>query len=197
MSGIFMKKNRFMILMLCSIALLVCTATAGVISIENGQVTATGNTATVDLILDSAPRGLGGYNMNVTIADPAIAAVTAVSFPSWAGMTKTCPFPSTDCRISVVDLNHLVQPGATNVPLATLTIKGLRSGSTPVTVTVNLMNDDDEVLMQPAILPGTFTVTGSEKSQASAPEFPTAVLSLLLVIGSIGTVRYLRRTRNN
>jgi hypothetical protein len=156
-----MKKNLFTIMMLVAITLLVSAASANVISIENGQVTTVGGTDTITLVLDEAPHGLSGYSVNVYIDNPAVARITAVSYPSWAGMTSTPTLPSTNVLLSGADTGGLIQhvPSATSITLATLTIEGLSGGSTPVTATINLINDDDENVLTPTIAPGTFSVT--------------------------------------
>jgi len=154
-----MKKLSFSVLMLVSLAMLVTVASASVLSLENGQVTAIGDTAAVNMKLDTAPAGLSGYSINITVGDPSVATITAVSFPAWAALSDTSPLPSSSCQIKAVDLHEQVQSGASDIPLAAITLKGLKAGSTPVTITLNKMNDDPGALIQPAITSGTFTVT--------------------------------------
>jgi hypothetical protein len=154
-----MKNLSFSVLTLVSLALLVTAASASVLSIENGQVTAIGNTAAVNMKLDTAPAGLSGYSINITVGDPSVATITAVSFPAWAALSDTSTLPSSSCQIKAVDLNEQVQSGALDIPLAAITLQGLKAGSTPVTITLNKMNDDVDALVQPAITSSTFTVT--------------------------------------
>ena len=118
-----------------------------------------GSTDNLMLVLDEAPNGLSGYSINMTIADPAVATITAVSYPSGATLSDTSTRISTECRIKASDLGEHVQGGATNITLANLTIQGLSGGSTAVTVTITMMADDDDVMLSPTIVPGTFTVT--------------------------------------
>lgn len=192
MCVVFEERMHCMAIGLVLIALLAGGASANVISIENGLVTTAGTTDTMLLVLDSAPDGLAGYSINVTITDPSVAMITDVSFPSWATLSRTSPFPSADCRLLAVDLQKQVQAGAAGVPLATLTIAGLRDGSTTVSAMVNLMNDDTEVTMLPAISSGTISVGGSGGAQQPVPEFPAAGLPVLLA-GAMAVIIYLFR----
>jgi len=146
------------ILIIFGIFSLASAVSATTLTVGSAEVSAVGDTATIDIMLDSVPAGLSGYSINVTIADPAAATITAVSYPSWAAMIQTSTLPSTDCKIRATDLDEVVQAGATDITLATLTLQGLDGRSTPVTARVNLMNDDDDNVLSPAIVAGTFAV---------------------------------------
>ncbi len=153
-----MKSCLFTFMALTALVMLVATASATVLSLESGEVTAIGSTASVNLILDEAPSGLAGFSVNVTFEDPAIGIVTGVSYPSWASLSETSALPSSDCKVRALDMGEQVQSGATNITLATLTLSATGGGSTPVNLTVNMMEDDLENLMVPVIVPGTFSV---------------------------------------
>jgi PKD repeat protein len=151
-----MKRIPFFLIALCTIALLVCAASASVVSIGNGEVTTIGANATVDLVLDEAPAGLAGYSINISFANPNIARVSAVSYPGWAALTDTSALPSSDCRVKATDTGEQVQAGAANITLATVTIEGIAGGTTSVNLVVNMMNDDNDAIMSPATTGGTF-----------------------------------------
>jgi hypothetical protein len=155
---ISMKKNFFTIMMLVAITLLVSVASANVISIENGQVNTIGGTDIITLVLDDAPNGLAGYIINVNIENPAVARITSVSYPSWAGLTSMPTLPSTNIELKAADIGGLIGDSATGITLATLTIEGLSSGSTAVSAMVNRIDDDDENMVTPTIALGTFIV---------------------------------------
>jgi uncharacterized repeat protein (TIGR01451 family) len=153
-----MKKISMIGLVMVVLSLLICAAAANVISVGNGQVTATGSAASVNLVLDEAPAGLSGYSINVNVSDPTVASITGVSFPAWATMKDNTTFPAPSCNLKTADLNEQVQAGATSIPLATLTITGLKAGSTTIMATVVRMNDDNDARLTPAVQAGTFTV---------------------------------------
>jgi len=145
---------------------------AAVISIGNGEITGSGGSTSLNLMLDAAPTGLTGYSINVTIGDPSIARITNVSFPEWALLTDVTPsLPGSAFRLKATDLNSQVQEGATNITLATLLIQGLGEGETPVILTLNLMNDENDNVIHPSLPPGMLSVYGQGISP-SAPGSP-------------------------
>jgi PKD repeat protein len=153
-----MKPITFSLIVLTALAILVTGASASVLSIGNGEVTAIGSTATVNIVLDEAPAGLSGYSINVSVENPVIATVSAVSYPAWASLIDTSTLPSADCRVKASDMSNVVQSGAMNTTLATITLQGLAGGATTVNLTVNLMSGDEDEIINPTISAGTFTV---------------------------------------
>ena len=158
MRSLLHKKITIFGLTLFTLCLLVSAAAASVVSIGNGQVTSIGGTASLNLTLDSAPAGLSGYNINVSVGDPSVARITAFSFPSWATLNSNSSVPGSYVQLEAVDLNDQIQPGAANIPLATIGLTGLKGGSTPVLITVNEIDDDSGNLISPLLQPGTFSV---------------------------------------
>ncbi|OPZ45103.1 MAG: PKD domain protein [Euryarchaeota archaeon ADurb.BinA087] len=150
------------ILLLVTLAFLVSGASAVVLSIDNGQVNAIGSSAAVNITLDSAPNGLAGYSINITLGTSSVATISDTSFPGWATNTEVIPDPpSSSCRVKALDGEEKIQDGSTEVTLATLTLQGLSEGVTPVTLTVNLMSDDDDNDIFPTVISGSFTVNTS------------------------------------
>lgn len=111
--------------------------TSAAVSIATGsfQVESAGENATVPIVLDSAPNGLSGYSITVALMDPAVAELTAVEFPEWAGMKSSTAVPSGKAVLRAADLSMQVPVGATNVTLAVLTVTGRAAGTTGITVT--------------------------------------------------------------
>jgi uncharacterized repeat protein (TIGR01451 family) len=153
------RKFSLVGLSLLAICLIVSAAAASVVSIENGQVNTIGGTASLNLRLDSAPNGLSGYDINITLSDPTVASVTGVTFPAWATLKDSSSVPASFIHLTAVDLNDLVNGSASNVPLATITFQGLKEGSTPVQITVNAMDDDSGNMVSPSVAPGIFSVS--------------------------------------
>jgi uncharacterized repeat protein (TIGR01451 family) len=153
-----MKPTHIIALVMVCISLLICAASADIISVGNGQVSTIGDSTSVNLVYDSAPAGLSGYSINVNVSDPTVAIISGVSFPGWATIKDNTTLPSSSCNLKASDLNEQVQAGATSIPLANLTIKGLKAGSTTIAATVVRMNDDNDARLTPTVQPGTFTV---------------------------------------
>lgn len=135
-----------------------------------------GETATVPVNLTTAPAGLSGYELTVTIADPRIATVTDASYPGRFGLTESPEIAAdgASVRLKAVDIGNATRPGATDIPLATVEVEGTAGGTTQLTVSVAAMDDDAGGAVDPAIQPGTVTVPGATPSPTPTPtETPT------------------------
>jgi PKD repeat protein len=119
----------------------------------------TGSTTTISLTLDSAPDGLSGYNLTVSLSDPSIAEILSVSFPAWANVHDTSTLPSGSVRMKAADLADGVKSGDTNTLLGTLTIRGDADGTCDIVVTVTKMDDDSGNSINPGTVSGTIEVT--------------------------------------
>lgn len=139
--------------------------TSPAVSIATGsfRVASAGENATVPILLDSAPNGLSGYGITVTLADPSVAEITAVSFPDWAGMKSSSAVPSGQAVLRAADLSMQVPMGATNLTLATLTVTGRAAGTTGITVTPDPglgLQDRRGDIYAATPVPGTLAVGG-------------------------------------
>ncbi len=99
------------------------------------QIASVGETASIPIVLDSASGGISGYRMTVSLSDPSVATITAVTFPDWAGLKSASALPAGRAVLQAVDLSQQVPVGATGVLLATLTVKGTATGSTGIVIT--------------------------------------------------------------
>lgn len=154
-----MKRISAIALMMLVLTLLVTAVSASVISYGDSQVNAIGDTAAINLVLDEVPAGLAGYSLTIAAQDPSVATITAVGFPAWATIKDNSALPASSVSLKAADLNDQVTAGATSIPLGTVTVQGLKAGSTTFTVTLTRMNDDTDARMYPAVQAGTFTVT--------------------------------------
>ncbi len=137
---------RFSPLLLLGVFLVLASiscASAAELGIGTARIDAVGNTATVPITLDEVPQGLSGYELTVHLANPAVAEIVAVDFPSWASVHGTSDLPKDRVSMRAVDLSEQVGPSETSIPLATLTLKGISAGSTTLGITVNQMDDDE------------------------------------------------------
>ena len=122
----------------------------------------TGDTASFELVLDQTPEGLSGYNMTIVVTDPQVAEITGVTFPAWAGMKGNDILPSSSVWIKAADLQDQVLVNSTQVPVATITIRGKSTGSTSINGVITQMSDDDGMNMDPEVKEGTFAVGSSD-----------------------------------
>jgi len=150
--------------------------------------TGIGSSATTTLILNRAPNGLSGYNLTLSLSDPSIAEIVSVSFPSWATIYYNSTLPADSVLIKAVDLYDQVGAGATNINLATLTIRGDKEGTTDIIITVTKIDDDNGNPINPSTDPGhlivgptptptpTVTPTPSPSPTPTPTPTPTPVL---------------------
>jgi|GEM_PF-1180081 len=165
------KKGTKVLGMVIAIALLLTAITAtpviladngSTVIVEDGNINAIGATTEIDIMLDTAPDGLSGYNMTISLSDPGIAEILSVEFPTWApeGLYANSTLPADTVWLKAADLLQQVDPGATNVLLATLTIRGDAEGSCTIDAVVTKMDPDgagDPI--NPSVDPGSLTVT--------------------------------------
>jgi large repetitive protein len=122
-----------------------------------------GNTIQYNIVADAFPSGLSGYDLTLTVDDATIGTITGVSFPSptWDGSINSgsSGTPGSSIRINAVDLNTQVQSGATNVVLATITVKGKKIGSAHLVLSSVRMDNDAGGSIVSTLNQGTLTVT--------------------------------------
>lgn len=95
----------------------------------------------VAIIGDSFPTGLAGFDMDFTLPDPRQAIIQEATIPLGLAVV-TVSRDGASVSLRAADILGAVQPGATNVVLATMTILGRNPASIAGTVDVNVMDDD-------------------------------------------------------
>jgi PGF-pre-PGF domain-containing protein len=117
-------------------------------------------TAEYSMILDAAPAGLSGFNISVALTNPAIGEIVDVSYPAWAMMPRNSSLPADTIFVQAVDLDRVVEAGAANVTLCTLTVRGDAAGTTNLTITRMVVDDDEGGQYAPETRDATLTVEG-------------------------------------
>ncbi|AUG47259.1 cell surface protein [Haloarcula taiwanensis] len=148
------------------------------ISIETDSVPA-GETMAAPVVLTSAPNGLAGYQLELTVDDPAVAQFENASYPASLGLT-TEPVISSDggtITLEAADLDGQIEPGASDVTLATVQLAGVDGGETQLTVTSSQIDADGGGAVEPttaptalAVSPGATTETVAGMTDASSPD---------------------------
>ena len=115
-------------------------------------------TTKYNVVLDTAPTGLSGFNISVALTDPSIGEIVGVSYPTWAMMPKNGSLPADSVFVQALDLEQLVGVGATNVTLCTLTVRGDAAGTTNLTITPIKVDDDSAGRYAPNVIGATLTV---------------------------------------
>ena len=124
----------------------------------DSNVVRVGRKASLSLRLSEAPAGLSGFDVEVTIGDPAVAQVSKVTYPDF-GLVQTLPetLPASTVRVRGVDLNQLVSAGATDVELATIKVTVLSAGVTRIDIVARQVDDDQGNPISPAVAPSSIT----------------------------------------
>jgi uncharacterized membrane protein YgcG len=118
-----------------------------------------GDVTTVDLILDTAPAGISGFAIRISMEDPSIGEITAVTLPGWAELSDIAGVPGPEVRIIAVDLQEMVDKGASGILLATLSVKGLSPGTTEILLMDPKFDDDEDGRIVLTLSNTSFTVT--------------------------------------
>jgi PKD repeat protein len=112
--------------------------------LPNGTIIVpTNDTTPLNLFLQETENGLSGYDLFVFFGDTEAGNITPpVKFPAWATNKSTGPLPAPNVTIKAVDMFDQVNPGATNVLLASLNLTGLEPMVMWFNVTPNELDDD-------------------------------------------------------
>jgi hypothetical protein len=139
----------------------VSTAFAATITIDPSQGTISqGTTTEFKLVLDSAPDGIAGYNLNIALSNPAIAEITGVTYPSWESLNNTTYVSDGQVRMSGVDIGKMVQPGATEILLGTVTVRGTSQGVTGFSINSIRLDADGGGTVIPVVNDAQLIVQG-------------------------------------
>lgn len=128
-----------------------------------------GETGTVDLRLSAAPDGLTGYRVTVSLDDPDVATITDASvsdaFQLAALRSATVAPDGNSVVLKAADATRNVQAGATDVPLASIDVEGESPGRTSLSVSVDLVQDDQRPPQQlsPEVAAGSVSVDGPDR----------------------------------
>jgi PKD repeat protein len=143
-----------------------CASAENISFIPNTVNLSPGSSQQVQVVMDSVPKGLAGFNITFNVSDPGIANITGVSFPSWANvsLTRNSTLPSNSAWIKAIDLdgakpNHTVVPGATNVILGNITITGIQAGTADLSIQKTLISADGGSSITPIVTAGKINVT--------------------------------------
>jgi hypothetical protein len=154
-----------------------------------------GSTATFQIVMDSFPKGLAGYEIEVSIASPDKAEITDVSFPSWAGLNEKGSLPTDKVRLSGVDINKQVEKGSTNVVLATITVRGDSPGDTKLEVAAVQVDADGGDAIVPAAGSGQLTVRGTTATGTASPAPSPGLVASAAAVVLAGAVTLVVRRR--
>jgi hypothetical protein len=132
--------------------------------------TAADGTTTVGVVLTSAPDGLAGYYLELTVENPEVASVRSASYPDRFGLTSEPDVGADGATLTLeaADVEDAIEPGATDVTLATVTVAGASPGEVELTIDPQQFDADDGSAVSPATRPGTVTVGSGGATPSTA-----------------------------
>lgn len=125
---------------------------------------ASGETETVAVRLSEAPEGLSGYNLELAVADPAVARIESASYPERFGLTTEPSIGPDGERVALeaADLDGAVEAGAANVTLARVNVTGVDPGAANLSVEPVQFDGDDGSRIEPVPDAGVVTVDATD-----------------------------------
>lgn len=163
---------------LAALALLGAVAAAGTVTAQSDRptvvvtdgTTAPDGTTTVGVVLTSAPDGLSGYYLDLSVGNADVARIESASYPDQFGLTSEPEIGSDGATVTLeaADMEGAIEPGAADVTLATVAVAGAASGEVELTAEPRQFDADDGSAFSPAT--GAGTVTVSEGGSAPAAD---------------------------
>ncbi|MBN1167537.1 MAG: hypothetical protein JXA44_10475 [Methanospirillaceae archaeon] len=114
----------------------------------------------VSVVMDTVPSGLSGYQIQISLSNPSLGEITEVKQPGWAGLFSVDPPRGSSVTVKAADTAMDVNPGDTDILLATVTIQGKQEGECTINLIPDIVDDDISDRYNPTTVPGIFTVTG-------------------------------------
>lgn len=164
-------------------------------------------TATVDVVLTTAPNGLAGYNVDLTVDDPDVARIESASYPDRFGLTTDPAIGDAGRTVTLeaADVDSTISAGATDVRLATVEVTGDAPGEAEIVADLRQLDGNEGERLRPASRAGMLTVSGDSSTAdggdadsastepvaepgGSADGLPTGVLALLAAIAALGVL---------
>ncbi|WP_251330351.1 hypothetical protein [Haloplanus pelagicus] len=170
------RRGAAVVVALAALALLGAAAGAATaqsdrptVVVTDGSTTADGTT-TVGVVLTSAPDGLAGYYLELTVQNPEVVSIRSASYPARFGLTSDPEIGAdgTTLTLEAADVEGAVEPGATDVTLATVTVAGASPGEVELTLDPRQFDADDGSAVDPATQSGTVTVGGGGATPSTA-----------------------------
>ncbi|WP_408959341.1 alkaline phosphatase PhoX [Natrinema sp. 74] len=119
-----------------------------------------GTTGDVDLTLSSIPDGLAGGRVTVSVDHPDVAEITDASYRDALELTADPSFADDGSSVEFrfADLEDEIGATLEDVTLATLSLEGVGTGTTDLTIEVHSLDDDDGLAIDTQPRPGVAVV---------------------------------------
>ena len=135
---------------------LVSKGEAAVSSVSAPSITTgIGYAVEAPIVLDSAPNGLAGFEMTISLSDPAIATIDSVVIPTEFGMTYIEHISTSEVKVMGADLAQALQGSLSGVTLATLNMTTAKQGASEIHIDLTRLEDDSGVPIDNQVLDGS------------------------------------------
>ena len=121
----------------------------------------TGEDVQVHLLMDSAPRGLSGYGLIISLETPDIADITGIGLPKWTGLQDVQKQSESSYLIQGVDSDDRQQQGAQKIDLATVKVHAKAPGYATIRATPVMIDDDQKGRYETSPVAMTIIITGA------------------------------------
>lgn len=186
--------RKLLLVALLVVALLVTPALAATISAHSTTAYVGQAPKEVNIVLDSAPAGLSGYDITVSVSNPALATIAAASKPRWATIGTVGATPAASVQITGADINDQIRAGATGILLGTVAVRALDAGTVDLTITVTALDDDTGTPITATTQAGTITLLSGSRPKTTAPIPTLDEAPYLLLTGAFGGNNQLNET---
>ena len=172
------KLLRVLILLVVFLGLgVTCASAAHVISLNPQTIDLRPDaTQNVQIVMDKVPTGISGFNVTISISDPAVANITAVYSPVWTGVSATSAVPANSVWIKAVNFDQ-VHADDTNVLLGTVIITAKKSGTSNLNIVSTQIDDTNGNLINPDVISGKIHVLGNTSPISPVANFNSNVTS--------------------
>ncbi len=120
-----------------------------------------GGTVDAELVLGAAPEGVAGFDLAFEVSDTSIATIADGGLlERFQGPAGGADVGEGSMTATGIDFGGAVQPGATDVTLATVTLAGESEGDVDLSLSVDRLTDDDGGLTSPGETTTTLVVGG-------------------------------------
>jgi parallel beta-helix repeat protein len=131
------------------------------------------STRKLNLTLDSAPGGLSGYNITISLSNASVAEIISVDYPVWAPLNLSSSLPGDSVWLKATDLSNSIQNGSRNILLATLNLRGDAPGKSNILITVTSMDDDTGDEIDPSSIASIVEVSAVVRFPCDVCNIPT------------------------
>ena len=110
------------------------------------------------IVLDSAPNGIAGFEMTISLGNPAVATIDSVVIPPGFGITHIEQVSTSEVKIMGADLAQALQGSLSGVTLVTVNMTTTKQGGSTIHIYLTRLEDDSGFPIENQVLDGSLSV---------------------------------------